>query len=195
VVNYVAPEAVPCAFLAEPAPQRHITPNATEEITIDGYRAIAVKSDGVNLYSLRKKSFNSKFPYIAEALADMPPRTVVDGELVAIDENGRPNFNLLQKSADNYFLPALLSSCHDSGATIEGRTLLSVSSKESGRFTREHLRLAKSLALSAAVAIQNARLYERAEIYASELELQVKLLKETQAALEQTQSRSRGTGS
>jgi hypothetical protein len=68
------------------------------------------------------------------------------------------------------------------------------SSKESGRFTREHLRLAKSLALSAAVAIQNARLYERAEIYASELELQVKLLKETQAALEQTQSRSRGTG-
>ena len=72
--------------------------------------------------------------------------------------------------------------------------LLSVSSKESGRFTREHLRLAKSLALSAAVAIQNARLYERAEIYASELELQLKLLKETQAALEQTQSRSRGTG-
>ena len=72
--------------------------------------------------------------------------------------------------------------------------LLSVSSKESGRFTREHLRLAKSLALSAAVAIQNARLYERAEIYTSELELQVKLLKETQAALEQTQSRSRGTG-
>jgi PAS domain S-box-containing protein len=72
--------------------------------------------------------------------------------------------------------------------------LLSVSSKESGQFTREHLRLAKSLALSAAVAIQNARLYERAEIYASELELQVKLLKETQAALEQTQSRSRGTG-
>jgi PAS domain S-box-containing protein len=72
--------------------------------------------------------------------------------------------------------------------------LLSVSSKESGRFTREHLRLAKSLAFSAAVAIQNARLYERAEIYASELELQLKLLKETQAALEQTQNRSRGSG-
>jgi len=72
--------------------------------------------------------------------------------------------------------------------------LLSVSNKEPGRFTREHLKLAKSLALSASVAIQNARLYERAEIYASELELQLKLLKETQAALEQTQGRSRGTG-
>lgn len=72
--------------------------------------------------------------------------------------------------------------------------LLSVSSKQPGRFGREQLRLAKNLALSAAVAIQNARLYERAEIYASELELKLKELKEAQAALEQTQSRSRGTG-
>jgi PAS domain S-box-containing protein len=72
--------------------------------------------------------------------------------------------------------------------------LLSLGSSEPARFTREHMRLAKSLALSAAVAIQNARLYERAEIYASELELKLKELKETQMALEQTQSRSRGTG-
>ncbi len=72
--------------------------------------------------------------------------------------------------------------------------LLSLGSSEPSRFTREHLRLAKSLALSAAVAIQNARLYERAEIYAFELELKLKELKETQSALEQTQTRSRGTG-
>jgi PAS domain S-box-containing protein len=72
--------------------------------------------------------------------------------------------------------------------------LLSLGSSEQATFTREHLRLAKSLALSAAVAIQNARLYERAEIYASELELKLKELKEAQTALEQTQSRSRSTG-
>jgi DNA ligase D-like protein (predicted ligase) len=66
------------------------------EIKIDGYRAIAVKSDCVNLYSRTKTSFNSKFSYIVEALAGMPPGTVIDGEIVAIDDEGRPNFNLLQ---------------------------------------------------------------------------------------------------
>jgi len=67
------------------------------EIKIDGYRAIAVKSDdNVNLYSRTRKSFNRQFSHIVEALADMPSGTVIDGELVAIDEMGRPNFNLLQ---------------------------------------------------------------------------------------------------
>jgi len=65
-------------------------------VKIDGYRAIAVKSDRVNLYSRTEKSFNSKFPYIADAVADMPPGTVIDGEIAAIDDRGRPNFNLLQ---------------------------------------------------------------------------------------------------
>jgi hypothetical protein len=31
-----------------------------------------------------------------EALADLPAGTVVDGEVVGIDESGRPNFNLLK---------------------------------------------------------------------------------------------------
>jgi len=67
------------------------------EIKIDGYRAIAVKSDdSVNLCSRTRKSFNRQFSYIVDALADLPSGTVVDGELVAIDDTGRPDFNLLQ---------------------------------------------------------------------------------------------------
>jgi PAS domain S-box-containing protein len=51
--------------------------------------------------------------------------------------------------------------------------LLSVGHSRPCAFSAEHFRVAQSLAISAAVAIQNARLYERAEIYAAELEAMV----------------------
>jgi GAF domain-containing protein len=46
--------------------------------------------------------------------------------------------------------------------------LLSIGKNRPRMFTTEHFRLAKSLAIPAAVAIHNARLYEWAEIYAEE---------------------------
>jgi DNA ligase D-like protein (predicted ligase) len=70
------------------------------EIKLDGYRAIAVKNDSVALWSRRKKSLGKKFPFIIEALAGLPEGTVVDGELVALDDRGRPEFNLLQNFRD-----------------------------------------------------------------------------------------------
>jgi DNA ligase D-like protein (predicted ligase) len=69
----------------------------TWEIKLDGWRMEVVKTGGrVTLYSRRGKNFNAQFGYIARELAYLPDQTVIDGELVALDEEGRPNFNLLQ---------------------------------------------------------------------------------------------------
>src|SRR6266850_1264609 len=92
------------------------------EIKLDGYRAIAVKSDrSVNLFSRRRKSFNRQYPYLVEALAELPEGTVVDGEVVALDDSGRPIFNLLQQfrseaSRIRYFVFDLLV-CQDRDLT------------------------------------------------------------------------------
>jgi PAS domain S-box-containing protein len=65
--------------------------------------------------------------------------------------------------------------------------LLSLGDTRAQAFSQEHLRLAKSLAIPAAVAIQNARLYERAEIYAAELEQRLGDLEQAQNALRQAE--------
>ena len=38
------------------------------EVKLDGYRAIAVKSGQVNLFSRRRKSFSHQYPHLVEAL-------------------------------------------------------------------------------------------------------------------------------
>jgi PAS domain S-box-containing protein len=67
--------------------------------------------------------------------------------------------------------------------------ILSFGAQDPNVFGPEHLRLAKSLAVAAAVAIKNARIHERAEIYAAELEINLRELRETQKALEHSERR------
>jgi GAF domain-containing protein len=66
--------------------------------------------------------------------------------------------------------------------------LLSLGHSAPGSFTQEHLRLAKSLAIPAAAAIQNARLYECAKIFGTELKKSASDLQEAQSALQRLQS-------
>ncbi|MHB8503479.1 MAG: GAF domain-containing protein [Candidatus Acidiferrales bacterium] len=61
--------------------------------------------------------------------------------------------------------------------------ILSLGATHADAFTHEHLRLAKSLAIPAAVAIQNARLYEQAEIFRAELERRLADLEQAQNEL------------
>ncbi|MGA9766566.1 MAG: non-homologous end-joining DNA ligase [Rhodomicrobium sp.] len=67
------------------------------EIKLDGFRLEAVKQKGeTTLYSRRGNILNRKFPNIAAALEGLPDDTILDGEVVALDEQGRSDFNLLQ---------------------------------------------------------------------------------------------------
>jgi DNA ligase D-like protein (predicted ligase) len=67
------------------------------EMKLDGYRCIASRrKNGVELLSRRNHSFNRRFPLIAKALERLEGGTILDGEVVALDESGRPSFSLLQ---------------------------------------------------------------------------------------------------
>ena len=67
------------------------------EIKFDGYRCLAGRdSTGVTLWSRRESLFTEQFPQIAQACERLPVNTLVDGEIVALDEKGRVSFNLLQ---------------------------------------------------------------------------------------------------
>jgi PAS domain S-box-containing protein len=73
-------------------------------------------------------------------------------------------------------------------ASEEFLGFLSVGHMEPNHFTEDHLRRAELLAIPAAVAIQNARLYSTAEIYGSELEKRLADLQTARQALNQSEA-------
>ena len=67
------------------------------ELKLDGFRAIGRRSGrSAKLWSRNQKDRTSRFPAIGETLAELPSDTVIDGEIVALDSDGKPSFNLLQ---------------------------------------------------------------------------------------------------
>ena len=67
------------------------------QLKFDGYRAIAFKTGGrVQLRSRNDNDFSGRYAGVVKGLAKLPNETVIDGEVIALDDEGRPSFNILQ---------------------------------------------------------------------------------------------------
>ena len=73
-------------------------PNWLFEPKLDGYRVIAtLDGDTTRLSSRRGLDCTAEYPWLVDALRRQPYREAIfDGEVVALDEHGRPSFQLLQ---------------------------------------------------------------------------------------------------
>ena len=70
------------------------------ELKWDGYRlAIHIEQTGVRILTRGGHDWTHRFPAIEQAARALGPATmIIDGEAVVLDDEGRPDFGLLQKS-------------------------------------------------------------------------------------------------
>jgi bifunctional non-homologous end joining protein LigD len=77
-------------------------PDWVFEVKWDGYRAVAeIRNDGVSLYSRNLISFEKRFRPITDSLRKLRFEAVLDGEIVVVDDQGRPDFQRLQHYQDS----------------------------------------------------------------------------------------------
>ena len=90
--------SIPKPMLAPSADDLPVGPTWTYEVKWDGYRSIGVKEGArVKLWSRNQKDLARDYPGIEAALGKLRPSSfVIDGEIVALDSEGRPSFQALQ---------------------------------------------------------------------------------------------------
>jgi bifunctional non-homologous end joining protein LigD len=68
------------------------------EIKFDGYRALALRGGSeTRILSRNQKDLGKKFTKIRDSIAALDVQdAIIDGEIVALDDRGRPAFQLLQ---------------------------------------------------------------------------------------------------
>jgi bifunctional non-homologous end joining protein LigD len=77
------------------------------ELKFDGYRALAFKADkDVRLVSRNRTNFNKDYPQLVDSLRLLTADEVtIDGEITALDENGKSSFQLLQSYGTGKQIP------------------------------------------------------------------------------------------
>jgi bifunctional non-homologous end joining protein LigD len=100
------------------------------EAKLDGYRAIAVidSAGRARIWSRNHLPLESKFPTIKEAVDALSlSSTILDGEIVALDKNGVPRFQLLQQWQKRPTAPVvyyLFDVLWSDGRDLTGKTVL-----------------------------------------------------------------------
>ena len=86
-------------MLATPTAKAFDNPDWLFEIKWDGYRAVAFIEDGrVRLVSRNQNDLTRQFPELGTLPQFVPAqRAILDGEIVALDGEGRPSFSLMQQ--------------------------------------------------------------------------------------------------
>ncbi|HZW78678.1 MAG TPA: DNA ligase D [Flavobacteriaceae bacterium] len=85
-------------MLASPAKKIFKDPNWIFEYKWDGYRMLSnIKNGKATIYSRNGISYNQKFKKIKDELEHIPHDCILDGEVVVLDDDGKINFQKLQK--------------------------------------------------------------------------------------------------
>ncbi|MEO7083459.1 MAG: DNA ligase D [Gemmatimonadaceae bacterium] len=86
-------------MLAEPRADAFTRDGWVFELKLDGYRLIAAKTRGEALLLTRNgNDYTAVFPEIARAVKALPfDECIVDGEVVVLDPQGKPDFSRLQR--------------------------------------------------------------------------------------------------
>ena len=100
------------------------------ETKLDGYRAIAVidSAGKARIWSRNRLPLEPKFPMIRDAVEELNLRsTILDGEILTLDEEGIPRFQLLQKWQKRPTAPVayvLFDLLWDSGRDLTGKSVI-----------------------------------------------------------------------
>jgi bifunctional non-homologous end joining protein LigD len=71
------------------------------EIKWDGYRAVAEVGKEIKLYSRNGLSFLQLYPEVAGALGKIKEKVILDGEIVVLNDQHKPDFQKLQQYGDH----------------------------------------------------------------------------------------------
>ena len=101
--DFVAPQL---ATLVDRVPQGE---GWLHEIKFDGYRILCRISNGrISLITRNRQDWTERLNFLAQAATELPlENALLDGEVVALNENGTTNFQLLQNSLSTHATDSL----------------------------------------------------------------------------------------